>query len=225
MIPWELIDVAKVPGDQNELKLWRRGAEFSIRLGQNELMNSRLGGSEQVLATTACDRLGPSAAPSILIGGLGMGFTLRAALARVRPDARIVVAELVPGVIAWARGPLADVFKGCLDDPRVTLHQGDVGALIRSSNARFDAILLDVDNGPDGLTRKANDDIYSARGLTAARSALREGGLLAVWSSGASPAFTKRLGSAGLHVEELRVRADGKGRGSQHHIWVGKRSS
>lgn len=225
MIPWELIDVASVPGDKNELRLMRRGSEFSIRLGQNELMNSRLGGSEERLATIACDRLNSSGPPVILIGGLGMGFTLRAALARVQHDAQVFVAELVPGVIAWAKGPLSDVFKGSLDDPRVTLCQTDVGELIRSNNSRFDAILLDVDNGPDGLTREANDDIYSAKGLAAARSALREGGILAVWSSDASPAFTKRLGSAGFHVDEIKVRANGKGRGSQHHIWVGKRQT
>lgn len=225
MIPWELIDVAGVPGDENELRLMRRGSEFAIRLGQNELMNSRLGGSEEKLATVACDRLNCSSPPVILIGGLGMGFTLRAALTRVQHNARIVVAELVPGVIAWARGPLADVFKGSLDDPRVTLYQTDVGALVRASNSCFDAILLDVDNGPDGLTREANDEIYSARGLTAARSALRDGGILAIWSSDASPAFTKRLGSAGFQVEEIRVRADGKRRGSQHHIWVGQRQT
>lgn len=223
MIPWELIDVASVPGEKNELRLMRRGSEFSIRLGQNELMNSRLGGSEEMLATIACDRLESSGPPVILIGGLGMGFTLRAALARVQHNAKVLVAELVPGVVAWAKGPLADVFKGSLDDRRVTLLQTDVGALVRSSRSRFDAILLDVDNGPDGLTRQANDEIYSKNGLLAAHSALRGGGILAVWSSGASLAFTKRLGAAGFQVDEVRVRADRKGRGSQHHIWVGKK--
>lgn len=223
MIPWELIGVAKVPGDQTELRLMRRGFEYAIKLGANELMNSRLGGSEQALATITCDRLGQAAAPVFLIGGLGMGFTLRAALDRVPHDARIVAAELVPEVIAWAKGPLAEVFRGSLDDPRVTLHEGDVGALIRSSQARFDAILLDVDNGPDGLTRTVNDDIYNARGLAAARSALRKNGILAVWSSEPSASFTRRLGSAGFDVDEVRVRADGKRRGSQHHIWIGRR--
>jgi spermidine synthase len=222
MTPWELIDVASVPGDQTELRLLRRGSEFSIRIGQNELMNSRLGGSEEMLATIACDRLSPSSPPVILIGGLGMGFTLRAALAHVQPESQIEVAELVPGVIAWAKGPLADIFQGSLEDPRVTLCQTDVSDLLRSGISRYDAVLLDVDNGPDGLTRKANDHIYSEKGLLAARSALRKDGILAVWSSEPSSAFTKRLRLSGFQVDEFRVRANGKRGGLRHHIWIGR---
>ena len=162
-------------------------------LGQNELMNSRLSGSEEALATIACERIRDRKAPRILIGGLGMGFTLRAALAALGPDARIVVAELVPAVVAWARGPMAEVFGDSLTDPRVSIREADVGQLIRSDASAFDAILLDVDNGPEGLTRKANDALYDLKGLSAARAALRPGGVLAVWSSTQNPKFTWRL--------------------------------
>ena len=126
MIPWSLLDTAQVPGG-GELRLKQRGAEFSIMLGQNELMNSRLSGSEEALATIACGRIRDRKAPRILIGGLGMGFTLRAALAALGPDARIVVAELVPAVVAWARGPMAEVFGDSLTDPRVSIREADVG--------------------------------------------------------------------------------------------------
>src|SRR5882757_1422847 len=152
MIPWLQIDTARVPGADVELRLMRRGAEFSMMLGQNELMNSRLSGSEEALATLACRRIEAVKRPSLLIGGLGMGFTLRAALAVLGPDARITVAELVPAVIAWARGPMAEIFGGSLSDPRVSIRETDVTEIIRSSRATFDAVLLDVDNGPEGLT-------------------------------------------------------------------------
>src|SRR5215218_7445356 len=166
MIPWSLVDTAQVPGG-GELRLKQRGAEFSIMLGQNELMNSRLSGSEEALATIACERIRDRKAPRILIGGLGMGFTLRAALAALGPAARIVVAELVPAVVAWARGPMAEVFAGSLSDPRVSIREADVGHLIGSETSAFDAILLDVDNGPEGLTRKTNDALYDLKGLNA----------------------------------------------------------
>ncbi|OJU18197.1 MAG: spermidine synthase, partial [Afipia sp. 62-7] len=181
MIPWELLDTAQVPGG-GELRLMRRGAEFSIKLGQNELMNSRLSGSEEALATLAWKRVQPRNKPRMLIGGLGMGFTLRAALAVLGPDARIVVSELVPSVVAWARGPMAEIFGSSLTDPRVTIREIDVGQLIRAERAAYDIILLDVDNGPEGLTREANDALYSQSGLAAAHAALRPGGVLGVWS-------------------------------------------
>src|SRR3954467_9202239 len=150
MIPWSLIDTAPVPGGTGELRLMQRGSEFAIKLGQNELMNSRLSGSEESLATLACEKFRNRKAPRILIGGLGMGFTLRAALASLGPDAGITVAELVPAVLAWAHGPMAEIFGMSLTDPRVGLREADVGHLIRSKSANFDAILLDVDNGPEG---------------------------------------------------------------------------
>jgi spermidine synthase len=219
MIPWSLVDTAQVPGG-GELRLKQRGAEFSIMLGQNELMNSRLSGSEEALATIACERIRDRKAPRILIGGLGMGFTLRAALAALGPAARIVVAELVPAVVAWARGPMAEVFADSLTDPRVSIREADVGHLIRSEASAFDAILLDVDNGPEGLTRKANDALYDLKGLSAARAALRPGGVLAVWSSTQNPKFTWRLGKAGFAVEEVRARANGSRGGARHVIWI-----
>ena len=218
MIPWTLLDTAKIPGG-GELRLKQRGQEFSIMLGANELMNSRLSGSERALATLSCEKIRDRTSPHILIGGLGMGFTLRAALTELGPDARVTVAELVPAVVAWARGPMAAIFAGSLDDPRVDIHQGDVRPPIRSTKATYDAILLDVDNGPDGLTQAANDGLYDARGLQAARQALKPGGVLAVWSSAPDSDFTRRLRQAGFTAEAVGVRANGKS-GARHTIWI-----
>ena len=223
MIPWLHIDTARVPGADVDLRLMRRGAEFSMMLGPNELMNSRLSGSEEALATLACKRIEAVKRPHLLIGGLGMGFTLRAALAVLGSDARITVAELVPAVIAWARGPMADMFGDSLDDPRAGVLSADVVEVIQSHAAAFDAILLDVDNGPDGLIRKANDALYNTKGLKAIRRALRPGGVLAVWSSGPHPQFSKRLRDAGFDVNEVAVRATTKRSGAHHVIWFAKR--
>lgn len=225
MIAWSHLDSAQMPDGGGELRLMQRGAEFSIMLGSIELMNSRLSGSEEALATMACERIHGHQQPHMLIGGLGMGFTLRAALSVLDKDARITVAELVPSVVAWARGPMADVFGTCLDDPRVSIHEGDVGPLIKSEKATYDAILLDVDNGPEGLTRKANDDIYSIAGLSAARAALRPDGVLAVWSSAPDAGFTQRLKATGFAVDEIKVRASKKGRGARHVIWFATNKS
>ncbi|WP_414474205.1 hypothetical protein [Microvirga sp. M2] len=220
MIPWVLLDTAKIPGDRGDLRLKRRGAEFSIMLGSNELMNSRLSGSEEALARLACLKLRGRERPQILIGGLGMGFTLRAALAELGPDAQVTVAELVPAVVAWARGPMAEVFGDCLTDPRVRIVEGDVGNLIRSSRSIYDGILLDVDNGPEGLTRRANDSLYDLPGLSSARTALAPGGVFAVWSSAPNKAFTQRLRKAGFGVDEVNARAHGTRRGARHTIWI-----
>jgi len=219
MIPWLQLDTARVPGADVQLRLMQRGAEFSMRLGQNELMSSRLSGSEEALATLACRRIETVKSPHLLIGGLGMGFTLRAALAVLGSDARIMVAELVPAVIAWARGPMANIFGDSLDDPRASIREADVVDVVRSHDSAFDAILLDVDNGPEGLIRKANDALYDVKGLNAIRRALRPGGVLAVWSSGPNPLFSKRLGAAGFEVNEVAVRATTKRRGARHVIW------
>lgn len=219
MIPWILLDTGQVPGG-GELRLMRRGTEFSIKLGQNELMNSRLSGSEQALATLACRRIQTRDRPRMLIGGLGMGFTLRAALAVLGPHAEIVVAELVPSVVTWARGAMAEMFGDSLTDPRVNVREVDVSELIRSERAGFDVILLDVDNGPEGLTRESNDALYDAKGLSAAYAALRPGGVLAVWSSGPNPRFTQRLRRAGFDVKEVPVRANGPRGGARHVIWI-----
>ena len=223
MIPWQHLDTAQVPGDGDELRLMRRGTEYSIMTGGIELMNSRLSGSEEALATLAFERIGARPKARVLIGGLGMGFTLRAALAVFGTDAEIIVAELVPAVVAWARGPLAELHGASLDDPRVTLRQGDVGEAIRADEAAYDAILLDVDNGPGGLSRKENDGLYGRKGLAEAQHALRPGGVLEVWSSTRDSDFTKRLKQAGYTVEEVGVRAL-KGRGARHVIWMATRT-
>lgn len=222
MIPWKLIDRTQVPGG-GELRLMQRGAEFSIKLDGNELMNSRLSGSEQALATLACDVVAKRAQPRLLIGGLGMGFTLRAALGALPKDAHIDVAELVPAVISWARGPMAAIYGDSLSDARVSIHETDVGALIGKAASTYDAILLDVDNGPDGLSRPGNDALYNAAGLRAAHTALRPGGVLAVWSSAPDQAFTRRLRHAGFGVDEKRVRAHVSG-GARHVIWLAARA-
>ena len=218
MLPWETLDTASIPGG-GTLRLIRRGGEYAIMLGSAPLMNSRLSGSEKALATLVATRL-RAEAPRLLIGGLGMGFTLRAALESVGAKAAIEVAELVPAIVAWARGPMADLFAGCLDDPRVTLREVDVGVLIRAARSRFDAILLDVDNGPDGLTRAGNDALYSLAGLKAAHAALVAGGVLAVWSAAPDRDFPKRLERAGFAVEEARVKAHLGRSGARHVIWL-----
>lgn len=219
MIPWERLDAVTLE-DGVALKLMRRGAEFSIMLGANELMNSRLSGSEEALAGLSVERLEGGGQPRMLIGGLGMGFTLRAALRSLKDDARITVAELVPQVIEWAKGPMALVFDSCLDDPRVSLHEADVGELIRGAAGAWDAILLDVDNGPEGLTRQGNDALYSAQGLAAAFRALAPGGVFSVWSSAPDPAFTRRLKQAGFAITEVPTRARTSKRGATHIIWL-----
>jgi len=220
VIPWTHIDTAIMPDGGGELRLKQRGSEFSIMLGTIELMNSRLSGSEEALARLAYERIRNHPRPHMLIGGLGMGFTLRTALADLPADARVTVGELVPSVVAWARGPMAGVFGGCLDDNRVTIREGDVGHLIQSAAGDYDAILLDVDNGPEGLTRKANDNLYSVAGLRAALRALRPNGVLSVWSSAPDAGFTRRLRDASFAVEELKVRASTKGNGAHHVIWM-----
>ena len=222
MVPRELIDTAQVPGGE-PLRLFRRGDDFMIVLDRNELMNSRMSGSEEALAVMTCERLGDRPAPHLLIGGYGMGFTLRAALAHLGRGARITVAELVPRIIEWARGPMAELTGGCLDDTRVDVIDGDVGAAIATTPGSYDAILLDVDNGPDGLTRPGNNRLYSMTGLAAAKSALKPGGILAVWSAAADAKFTKRLRDSGFAVEEVAVRARQNGKGPRHVIWFATR--
>ena len=220
MIPWVHLSTATMPGGGGTLRLMQRGQEFSIMAeGGIELMNSRLSGSEEALAGLTAARLAGRPAQRVLIGGLGMGFTLRAALAAWPQDARIVVGELVPEVIDWARGPMAAVYGGCLDDPRVSLVVGDVREQIRGQGV-WDAILLDVDNGPEGLTRRANDSLYDTPGLAAAREALKSGGVLAVWSSAPHAVFSKRVRNAGFEVEEQKVKAGPGRRKASHVIWL-----
>lgn len=222
MTPRELIGVAEVPGGE-PLRLVRHGRDFIIMLERNELMSSRMSGSEEALAEMTLDRLSDPANARLLIGGYGMGFTLRAALKRLGPKGWACVVELVPGIIEWARGPMAELADGCLDDPRTQLVMGDVGAEIARSRGSWEAILLDVDNGPDGLTRDANNGLYTMRGLEKARAALAPGGVLAVWSAGPDPAFTRRMRDAGFAVEEVQVRARQNGKGPRHVIWFGRK--
>jgi spermidine synthase len=220
--PRELIDTARVPGGDEELRLFRRGKDFMIVLDRNELMNSRMSGSEEALAEMTLERLAGDA-PRVLIGGYGMGFTLRAALARTGADAVLVVVELVPKIVEWARGPMAELTAECLDDPRVRLMEGDVAASIGAAREEYDAILLDVDNGPDGLTRLANDRLYTMTGLGTALRALKPGGVLAVWSAGPDQRFSRRMRDAGFEVEEVAVRARSNGKGPRHVIWFGRK--
>ncbi len=216
MIPRELLATAQIPGG-DELRLYRRGGDFMIALGGNELMSTRNSGSEEALAAMTCARLSDNTeAPHLLIGGYGMGFTLRAALAALGPKARLTVAELVPEIIDWARGPMAALTAGCLDDPRVHVLIDDVGEFV--GGGRYNAILLDVDNGPDGLTRVENERLYSLAGLASARAALKPGGVLAIWSAAPSERFSRRLKHAGFKVEETMVRARGA-KGARHVIW------
>jgi spermidine synthase len=220
MIPWVHLDTTTVPGG-GDLRLMRRGNEFSIMAGSIALMNSRMSSSEIALAELTCDRLRGRRNCRMLIGGYGMGFTLRAAQAQLGADARIIVAELVPAVIEWARGPMAELTSNCLNDPRVSVQLSNVGDVIASERASFDAILLDVDNGPDGFSRGANDRLYDMGGLKAARKALRPKGILAIWSAAPDREFASRLGRAGFAVDEIKARAN-KGRGGRHIIWIAK---
>jgi len=223
MIAREVVASAAMPDGSGELRLVRRGRDYSIMLGANELMNSRLSGSEEALARLACAMIAGRERPAVLIGGLGMGFTLRAALAALGQDAQVTVAELMAAVCDWARGPLAPIHGTSLADPRVTLVTGDVAASISGAPARWDAILLDVDNGPHGLSVAANDRLYDAAGLADAKRALRPGGVLALWSSQADKTFSRRLAAAGFEVEEREARARPGGRGGRHWLWFATR--
>ena len=224
MIPWVHLDTAQVPGGGGELRLMQRGTEFSIMAGRIELMNSRLSGSEEALATLTLARLAGRPAIKLLIGGLGMGFTLRAALANLPADASIVVSELVPEVVKWARGPLVPVFGGSADDRRADIQVIDVARAIAAQPGQYDAILLDVDNGPEGVSRPANDRLYTPAGLVAARQALKKGGILAVWSATPFDSFAKRLRGANFEVEEVRVKAHRGRSGARHVIWLARKA-
>jgi spermidine synthase len=223
MIPWILLDVAKIPGG-GELRLHQRGEEYSIRVGNVELMNSRMHGSEEALSKLAAERIGPRKKARVLIGGLGMGFTLAAVLKDFGHDSEVIVAELVPAVVTWNRGPLAHLAGAPMKDRRVEVREVDVARAIKEAKDSYDAILLDVDNGPDGLTQVENEWLYTRQGLRAAYGALKRGGVLAVWSSGGAPLFTRRLQQEGFEVEEVRARARGDRGGARHLIWLARRN-
>ncbi|PXX90369.1 hypothetical protein DIT71_12830 [Marinobacter vulgaris] len=222
MARFEEIGTATIPGDGTRLRLLQRNDEFSIKVAgtTGELMNSRLHGSEDALATLACDRIASQPEARVLIGGLGMGFTLAAALSALPQDARVTVAELVPEVEAWNRGPLGSAAGYPLHDARASVHIGDVAELLREGKGSWDAILLDVDNGPEGMTRKENNWLYSPAGISAAQRSLSSDGVLAYWSAGPEHAFTERLRRAGLSVEPVTVRALRPGKGARHVIWL-----
>lgn len=226
MIPWKLLDTAQTPGNGEELSLHQRDTEFSIKAGNYELMNSRIHGSEDALANLACREITKEPQARVLIGGLGMGYTLRSALNGLEAEAEVVVAELVPAVVRWNRRFLAHLADSPLDDDRVTIHEADVAQMIRVAKGDYNAILLDVDNGPQALTRKGNDWLYGLQGLNAAFNALRPKGVLAIWSPGPDAAFSQRLRHAGFELNEVRVSARGKGlgKGGGHHIvWTATR--
>jgi len=225
MIPWEALGRATAPGG-SVLTLHRRGEEYVIRVDGKDLMGSRQHGSEDALAQLGCRGLGALPNPRVLIGGLGMGFSVRAALDVLGAQAEVEVAELVPVVIAWNRGPLAALAGAPLDDSRVSVREGDVVDLINSSRARYDAILLDVDNGPSALTSPSNGRLYGAAGLANAAHALKPRGLLAVWSASDEPQFTQKLTRAGYEVQIERVlaRHNGAKRGGKRHVlWLARK--
>jgi spermidine synthase len=219
MRPIELLSEIQAP-DGTHVALTRHDREFIILAGGKPLMSSRMHGSEQALAAFGCRHIPPHDA-CVLIGGLGMGFTLRATLDGLPPDATVVVAELIPEVVEWNRGVLGPLANHPLQDARVKIEVGDVGVVIRASRARFHAILLDVDNGPDAFTATGNVALYGDDGLAAARAALRPRGILAVWSAWEDRRFEQRLRYAGFTVKVERVRARLKQGGPRHTIFIG----
>ena len=215
-----LLGQAAVPGSDNLLKLYRHGDDFSIDVaGRGTLMTTRRHGSEDALGRLPCERLERADAATVLIGGLGMGFTLAAALAATGPAARVTVAELVPEIVDWNRGPLGEPSGHPLSDPRTTVHAGDVADLLRDPDRRFDVVALDVDNGPEGFSASTNAWLYSPAGVAAARDSLAPGGVLAYWSATPDRRFARRLREGGLRVSEKSVFAHGR-KGTRHTIWL-----
>ena len=227
MLPRDIIATAAIPGGEM-LTLVSHGRDFVVMLGREELMGTRMQFSEEQLAILTLEQVA-AARPRVLVGGYGMGFTFRAALARLPEGGRVTVAEVVPGVLDWARGPLAHLTGDTLEDRRGEVILADVAALIDDAidgtTPRYDAILLDVDNGPDGIVRDANDRLYTRTGIAKAREALNPGGILAVWSAAPDPAFARRLRDSGLDVEERSVRARPNNKGPRHTIWFACKSA
>lgn len=220
---WKFIESGPIPGTEDTLGLYQRDDEFEIRIDTRQLMNTRLHGSEDALADLAFDRLGEVDGARSLVGGLGMGFTLAAAVRRTDGAGQVCVAELVPSVVEWNRKYVGGAAGFPLSDPRTSVHLGDVSELIRAQEKPWHTILLDVDNGPASLTRSTNQWLYTHEGLDAAHDALVPCGILAVWSADPDPAFTRRFKRAGFSVEHVEVRARGKQGGRRHTIWIGQR--
>ena len=224
MIPWTLLGTANIPNNGGELRLSQRENDFSIHLKgvRGELMNSRMHCSELALAELGCAHIQGKEKTKVLVGGLGMGFTLAAALKAASISSQVVVAELVPEVIEWNKGPLGECAGRPLDDNRVQVHLGDVAELFKTKQATYDAVLLDVDNGPEGFTQADNNDLYSIESLQAIRQTLHPGGVLAIWSAWHDPKFTLQLKKTGFKVKAKTVRAH-KGKGSRHTIYLARR--
>lgn len=222
MKPWELLGETRAP-DGTALTLTRHGHELVILADGKPLMSSRMHGSEEALATLACRGLREREHPTVLVGGLGMGFTLRATLDVVPAGAVVIVAELVPAVVAWNEGPLGPLAQRPLADRRVRVDVRDVADVLRTTPDGFDAILLDVDNGPAAFTASGNSRLYDNAGVAAARAALREGGVLAVWSAWDDRKFEQRLRHAGFRVQVEHVRARLARGGPRHTIFIGHR--
>ncbi|TRD12074.1 spermidine synthase [Erythrobacter insulae] len=226
MLERKQIARAQIPGGEEELTLVSHGRDFIIMLGRDELMGTRMQFSEEQLAELTLAELAV-AKPRVLIGGYGMGFTYRAALANLPEGAQVRVAEIVPEILDWAAGPLAHLTGDTLDDPRGDIRICDVSALIDDANdgtcAKYDAIMLDVDNGPDGIVRDHNNRLYSRTGLAKAHDALRPGGVLSVWSAAIDHKFTRRLMDSGFDTEMREVRARPNNKGPRHTIWFAKK--
>ena len=220
MLPWETLDRASIPGG-GELTLVRRGKELAIRVNGAELMASRSHASEERMATLVREHIAQVKKPRVLIGGLGLGYTLRATLDACPKSAMVIVAELVPAVVEWMRGPLSHLAGRPLDDPRTVIEELDAGVVLRNSPGSFDAVLIDIDNSPTTLARASNSSLYSAKGLAFTRDALAPGGMLVVWSAGPDLRFAERMKQAGFVVTALRASAHEKGRGRAHTLYVG----
>jgi spermidine synthase len=220
MIPQILLDKAETPDGDKELRLYQHDKDFSISVGNVQLMSSRTHESEEALARLALERIEKKEHARVLVGGLGMGFTLRAALDVLPASARVLVAEIIPAVVKWNRGVLAALAGHALEDPRVEVREVNAARMIKEGRGRYDAILLDVDNGPAGLSRTGNHWFYGLSGLHASWAALRPEGVLALWSAGQDVEFTKRMEKAGFGVEAIRVRARAGKKGAHHLIWI-----
>jgi spermidine synthase len=221
MLPWKKLDAAREPSG-GELALWNRGDEFTIRIDGEDLMGSLAYHSEEVLAQRGCEGLERVRGARVLVGGLGMGFTLKAALDALADDAEVDVAELVPAVVAWNRGPIAHLAGHPLDDSRVRVLEADVSQILGDARAWYDAILLDVDNGPDSLTTPSNGSLYSPEGIARSARALRRGGALAVWSVNDDLGFAERLERGGFRTRTELV-PERPGGGTRHTLWVARR--
>ena len=219
MTPWTRLDTAETP-DGTRLELMRRGNDFSIRANGQLLMNSRVHGSEEVLAERGIAALGNRPRPHVLVGGLGCGYTLAAALSRLGAGARVSVAEIVPAVVRWNREILGELTGKPLEDPRVHVLEKDICDVFRAPEEPFDVILLDVDNGPRAVARRSNGWLYTPPGLAAMFGALAPSGVLALWSAGPEPGFSGRLRAAGFAVSLERASSLPGRRGPQHWIWL-----